>query len=216
MNWKLCGFAVGALIATIGASVPSASASTVNFALSSDGATFVSGSSAIGVGDQTTMQNDLLTTTPTPWYPDGDTRYIFGANDPNGTIEISLGQLRLISSIGTSIDLPSQGDRPVIGPVSIMVSANGTTFTNWGTSATVTGTTTNPLTFTDTPQNIEFIEYIYGNSGSYYGGFGGAAVDGIFASGVPEPTTWAMVILGFMGVGFMAYRRKANSAIHLT
>jgi hypothetical protein len=25
---------------------------------------------------------------------------------------------------------------------------------------------------------------------------------------VPEPSTWAMMILGFMGIGFMAYRRK--------
>jgi len=29
---------------------------------------------------------------------------------------------------------------------------------------------------------------------------------------VPEPSTWAMMILGFFGVGFMAYRRKAKSA----
>jgi hypothetical protein len=29
--------------------------------------------------------------------------------------------------------------------------------------------------------------------------------------GVPEPSTWAMMILGFMGVGFMAYRRKGRS-----
>jgi hypothetical protein len=28
-------------------------------------------------------------------------------------------------------------------------------------------------------------------------------------SAVPEPATWAMIILGFLGVGFMAYRRKA-------
>jgi PEP-CTERM motif len=28
---------------------------------------------------------------------------------------------------------------------------------------------------------------------------------------VPEPSTWAMMILGFMGVGFMAYRRKGTS-----
>ena len=27
---------------------------------------------------------------------------------------------------------------------------------------------------------------------------------------VPEPSTWAMMILGFCGVGFMAYRRKQN------
>jgi hypothetical protein len=27
---------------------------------------------------------------------------------------------------------------------------------------------------------------------------------------VPEPSTWAMMILGFLGVGFMAYRKKAT------
>jgi hypothetical protein len=30
---------------------------------------------------------------------------------------------------------------------------------------------------------------------------------------VPEPSTWAMMILGFAGVGFMAYRRKSKSAL---
>jgi PEP-CTERM motif len=29
---------------------------------------------------------------------------------------------------------------------------------------------------------------------------------------VPEPTTWAMMLLGFAGVGFMAYRRKSKPA----
>jgi hypothetical protein len=29
-------------------------------------------------------------------------------------------------------------------------------------------------------------------------------------SAIPEPSTWAMLILGFAGVGFMAYRRKQN------
>jgi hypothetical protein len=32
-------------------------------------------------------------------------------------------------------------------------------------------------------------------------------------SAVPEPSTWAMMILGFFGVGFMAYRRKAEGAL---
>lgn len=31
-------------------------------------------------------------------------------------------------------------------------------------------------------------------------------------SAVPEPTTWAMMILGFLGVGFMGYRRSSKSA----
>jgi hypothetical protein len=34
-------------------------------------------------------------------------------------------------------------------------------------------------------------------------------------SAVPEPSTWAMLILGFWGVGFMAYRRRGNGAFRL-
>src|SRR5258708_36249582 len=30
-------------------------------------------------------------------------------------------------------------------------------------------------------------------------------------TGVPEPSTWAMMLLGFTGLGFMAYRRKSKS-----
>jgi hypothetical protein len=32
------------------------------------------------------------------------------------------------------------------------------------------------------------------------------------AGSVPEPSTWAMMILGFLGVGVLAYRRKSNRA----
>jgi len=39
-------------------------------------------------------------------------------------------------------------------------------------------------------------------------GFGDSAV-----GAVPEPSTWAMMILGFAGVGFMAYRRKSKPAL---
>lgn len=28
---------------------------------------------------------------------------------------------------------------------------------------------------------------------------------------VPEPSTWAMMILGFVGVGYMTYRRRKQS-----
>ena len=31
------------------------------------------------------------------------------------------------------------------------------------------------------------------------------------ASGVPEASTWAMMVLGFAGLGFAAYRRARNS-----
>jgi hypothetical protein len=33
---------------------------------------------------------------------------------------------------------------------------------------------------------------------------------------VPEPSTWAMIIVGFAGLGFMAYRRKSESTLMVT
>jgi PEP-CTERM motif len=35
----------------------------------------------------------------------------------------------------------------------------------------------------------------------------------IQVNAVPEPSTWAMLILGFAGIGFMAYRRKLRPAV---
>jgi hypothetical protein len=35
------------------------------------------------------------------------------------------------------------------------------------------------------------------------------------ASAVPEPSTWAMMVLGFLGLGFMAYRRKPSARLRL-
>jgi hypothetical protein len=38
-------------------------------------------------------------------------------------------------------------------------------------------------------------------------------LSGDSVAAVPEPSTWAMLLLGFAGVGFMAYRRESNSAV---
>jgi hypothetical protein len=35
-------------------------------------------------------------------------------------------------------------------------------------------------------------------------------------SAVPEPSTWAMMILGFVGIGFMSYRRRSRPAFRWT
>jgi hypothetical protein len=40
------------------------------------------------------------------------------------------------------------------------------------------------------------------------------SVDGsTVVSAVPEPSTWAMMIVGFAGIGFMVYRRTAKPAL---
>jgi hypothetical protein len=42
---------------------------------------------------------------------------------------------------------------------------------------------------------------------------GAAPAAGRPVSGVPEPSTWAMMILGFAGIGFMAYRRRSQLSL---
>lgn len=34
-----------------------------------------------------------------------------------------------------------------------------------------------------------------------------------FAAFAPEPSTWAMMILGFLGVGYLTYRRRNQAAV---
>src|ERR1700687_1672725 len=41
----------------------------------------------------------------------------------------------------------------------------------------------------------------------------GSAYSSRAVGGVPEPSTLAMMILGFAGIGFMAYRRKSKPTL---
>jgi len=42
---------------------------------------------------------------------------------------------------------------------------------------------------------------------------GPTAFEFAFTTAVPEPSTWAMMILGFAGIGLMAYRRNSKPAL---
>jgi hypothetical protein len=46
--------------------------------------------------------------------------------------------------------------------------------------------------------------------------FPGGEIRGFLHAAVPEPSTWAMMLLGFAGVGFMAYRRSRKNTMALT
>lgn len=43
----------------------------------------------------------------------------------------------------------------------------------------------------------------------------GSVAAGALTPAVPEPSTWAMMLLGFFGVGFLAYRRKNQGRVRL-
>jgi hypothetical protein len=91
-------------------------------------------------------------------------------------------------------------------------------------------TTTNALSFTFTDANpLSLSSFSFGafnGNGAHpqdyftadiIGKNGNTGVVGAssIATAVPEPSTWAMMILGFVGVGFMAYRRKGGARFRL-
>jgi len=64
------------------------------------------------------------------------------------------------------------------------------------------------------------LEFIYTSLSDGHAGFQGLGDEGwgiqnVNVSAVPEPSTWAMMIFGFAGVGLMAYRRKLKPAFRL-
>ena len=80
-------------------------------------------------------------------------------------------------------------------------------FTSSNGSYGIAGDTGNPYPF----------GHVYANSG--FGSFPTfdytfrTYSESTFAGAVPEPSTWAMMILGFAGLGFMAYRQKSKPAL---
>jgi hypothetical protein len=60
---------------------------------------------------------------------------------------------------------------------------------------------------------LDFI-VMNGNGGSDLAGPTGLRVE--MSGAVPEASTWAMMILGFAGIGFMAYRRKNHAELRFT
>ena len=58
------------------------------------------------------------------------------------------------------------------------------------------------------------LSFHYVNSGGSGSGLLVTEVGANIAA-VPEPSTWAMMIIGFAGVSFMAYRRKSQGAVRL-
>jgi hypothetical protein len=87
------------------------------------------------------------------------------------------------------------------------IQAGGPSMEYGGESITSSGNTVfgaegnGTIQFTGTFTTISWTNPVFEN---WYGFTVGSAV--------PEPSTWAMMILGFLGVGFLAYRRKNKAA----
>jgi hypothetical protein len=90
-----------------------------------------------------------------------------------------------------------------------------------GTSGQLYSLTVNEAVPTGVPSGTDYLS-VYTSSANVYStpyGSGVASVNftinGPLVAAVPEPSTWAMMILGFCGVGIMAHRRKSMPTFHL-
>ena len=70
--------------------------------------------------------------------------------------------------------------------------------------------TVNGVTTADFIQNDD-LQYFAADLVELSSGATGSVAAGTLVASVPEPSTWAMMVLGFCGVGFLAYRRRGNS-----
>jgi hypothetical protein len=213
---RICSILAGALFA-FGLAATAAQASPVNVALSSDGAQFVSATSQIFSNSPpccggftadglVTAQENLLTTTPTPWLANGDTRFIFGNDDETSSLIIKLGSVSSLVSFGATFGATDRTP----GFFSVATSLDGVLFLAVGSlndpNSVFAGGNANLVTLSSPVQAL-YLEYSFGEAIGGNAFPNGAGVSEVFASAVPEPPIWAMMILGFLGVGFLAYCR---------
>lgn len=83
-------------------------------------------------------------------------------------------------------------------------------FSLGGTSESITLNPTDAVTpysfyFTTTGGKLSFTDLAGGNPNV------GNLLDNVSVSAVPEPSTWAMMLLGFVGVGFLGYRKTSKT-----
>jgi hypothetical protein len=132
-----------------------------------------------------------------------------------GTVDLT--GLELTISINSS---PSSltGSLP-LGIVSGLLSTNSSgAILTFGPNNTTTGFGTLPgLVLTDGS-----FDYIYQVLNPTLGlqaptvGTGQTTIQGtVTVTAVPEPSTWAMMILGFAGIGFLSYRRRGRASFRL-
>jgi hypothetical protein len=146
-----------------------------------------------------------------------------GTRADNGSIQSFSGTIDIDTAAGTvtAIDVQFPTD-PTFNVVSAS-SAGGVS--GWALSSDLTGnfglaptvTAAYDLTLFFTTTNPSSLVGFTGGTitGAGVNGTGlslsnYSSLTGTITAAVPEPSTWAMMILGFAGVGFMAYRRKSK------
>ena len=204
------GTLLAGLVVAVAAGAGTAAAGP-NVALSSDGASFAAASSFINYemyglttinGGQATAEANLLTTTPTEWLSDLDTRYLFNDQDEEESVTIKLGSEQSLQSFGATWFTALYHDRaPTF--FAVQVSTDGIHFTFEGENISLPYGGGEDLLSLATPIDALYVEYEFGGSGS--------GIDEVFAD-VPEPAAAALLVTGIASLTVIRRRRAARTA----
>jgi hypothetical protein len=141
----------------------------------------------------------------------------------SGSLDLNLANLTAASNLSGSIapylvslQFVENGHSFTITPSNLASGSTINTGAAGSGGAGIIFTLTSEENFSAPTPTLE----IFTNSWQVHDGLNGSTIaQGSFTIGapvvvtaVPEPSTWAMMILGFVGLGFMAYRRKQNGA----
>jgi PEP-CTERM motif len=179
------------------------------FTTSSTGAAVVTGSFSNGYTftENTSLSKPLIGSSTSPQL---DLSFSVTSNStPTGSIFLYAADTDFTagSNFSMLLDGNTTAGATVIGNVWSSANSTSTAMTNlFGTIGPLTGPQFNAsgsatLTGQASPFSLELGLQVT-NTGP------GVTTGDFNVSSVPEPSTWAMMILGFIGVGFMAYRRK--------
>lgn len=175
-------------------------------------------------------QNQSISTLPILWIPTDElSTNILGQSFQQAANNIAGAGIYLSAGLGNGpvdITIALWSQRPVDGGT-VIASATATTSTNdhwldvFWTPVSVASNTTKYLLITATGPGFNYVlggssSDTYANGHVYFSTTQYTQLDLAFrtysdtalSAAVPEPSSWAMMILGFAGVGFMAYRRS--------
>jgi hypothetical protein len=149
---------------------------------------------------------DVFTGSPISFVADGSSYLSTLANLNPATFSVtSIGQNELQISysypIASTLNVQSFNGFTISGPVgdspiiAALVDPN----------STVTDLINSEVSFADNSVTVNL-------AGDHFSAGSIGLIDVQFAPPVPEPSTWAMMILGFCGICFMAYRRRSRQA----
>ncbi|MBC9882131.1 discoidin domain-containing protein [Bradyrhizobium sp. INPA01-394B] len=186
-----------------------ASAAQASNVLPGSGAT-VTGTSLYPGFDSTAAAHNLIEGPPYQQaYFNTDTRWVFANGDISQALVVDLHTPTALNSFSI---LYGADRAPAF--FEILTSNDGTHFTALG--STIPFFDGSPHLFTATVNGFvdaRYIEYYFGiASPAAPDGGNGAGIVQLTAS-IPEPSTWAMMILGFLGVGYMIRRRNRQFSL---